>query len=311
MFDEIFQDSDTPPTPVDRRSADIGLVCTHRAEVRPLLKMLDRVRSYTDGGMVFRGGFLDESIRIAIVEAGPGFANHRLATEVLLEEHHPVWVLSVGFSSGLSDVVSAGDVCLANRISDTHGNSLTLNCPIPESRRIFVRPHLVADTHPMTSAEKRRLAETFDADAVDTTSAAVAQVCSETVEAADATTPPETTAAERPPAGTSDPAVDSTSVPTDTAAPSVPEKPPAPARARFLSVRVIIDGVDEDLTEQAVELIFAPAGTKKRSFGDVVRDTFRKDPERAKWEQRMVEASKNLHRFLPGVLRQLGEKLHR
>lgn len=167
---------------IDRRSADFGLVCTHSAEIRPLLKQLDRVRKYVDEGIVFRGGFLDETLRIAVAEAGPGFARHRAAAQTLLREHHPAWILSVGFSSPLTSALSSGDICLANEICDTHGNSLPVKCSIPESKRVFVKRHVVADRQPRLAAERTSLAESTGAAVVDISSLAVAQVCQEETE---------------------------------------------------------------------------------------------------------------------------------
>lgn len=164
--------------PADRRSADIGIVCTHSGELKPLLKRLDRVRKYTDRGCVFRGGFLNEVIRVAVVSAGPGFARHRMATETLLAEHNPAWVLSAGYSSALTDGIRSGDICLATEIQDEHGNSLAVRCTIPPSGRIHAGRHLVADRHPQSGVIKRQLAGTSGALACDTTSLAVAQVCS-------------------------------------------------------------------------------------------------------------------------------------
>lgn len=169
--------SSTTEPIIDKRSADIAIVCTQQAEIRPLLQKLDRVRKYVDQGAMFRGGFLDETLRIAVVEAGPGFARHRQLTKTLIDEHHPVWVLSVGFSSALVPDLRQGDCSLASQICDQHGNSLEVKCPIPESSRVRVQRHLVADQHPATHAQRVALAESSEAAAVDTTSLAVAQVC--------------------------------------------------------------------------------------------------------------------------------------
>lgn len=172
---------------VDKRSADIAIVCSTAAEIQPLLKKLDRVRKYTDDDATFRGGFLEESLRVAVVEAGSGFARHRKVTQTLIREHHPVWVLSVGFSSPLIDQLKPGDVCLANEICDTHGNSLAIKCPIPESGRILVRKHVVTDQHPAGAAERATLGGAYEAAAVDTTSLAVAQACQAESDQAQAT----------------------------------------------------------------------------------------------------------------------------
>lgn len=174
MAEEQTQSEDTI---VDRRSADIGIVCSFAAEVKPLLKKIDRIRKYSEEGAVFRGGFLDESLRIAVVEAGSGFARHRRAAETLVREHCPSWVLSIGFSSSLIPELKSGDVTLASEIADTHGNSIVVNCPVPETKRVLVRKHVVADQHPVDAAERLKLAEQWDACAVDTTSLAVAQAC--------------------------------------------------------------------------------------------------------------------------------------
>ena len=162
---------------IDRRSAHVGIVCTQKSEIAPLLKKLDRQKRYVDKGATFRGGFIDETIRVACVEAGSGFANHRQATLTLIAEHNPAWILSVGFSSPLISELNQGDVCLANEICDTHGNCLPVRCSMKESKRIFVRKHVVADAHPALTAERSALHEASQASAVDTSSMAVAQAC--------------------------------------------------------------------------------------------------------------------------------------
>ena len=163
----------------DRSSADIGIVCTHNGEVKPFLKRLDRTRSYSEKKWTVRGGFLGESTRIALVEADEGFASHRAATELLITEHRPTFVLSVGFSSSLSEDVRPGDIIVANEISDTHDNSMPVKCSIPARKRIHVGKLIVADDHPVTPSEKRSLRDRCPGLATDTSSLAVAQVCKE------------------------------------------------------------------------------------------------------------------------------------
>ena len=59
------------PVP-DRSTADVGIVCTHKGELKAFLKRVDRQRSYTEKKITVRGGFLGETIRLAIAEAGEG-----------------------------------------------------------------------------------------------------------------------------------------------------------------------------------------------------------------------------------------------
>ncbi len=248
---ESSEDEQSAP---DRSTAHVALVCTHSAELQSLTGRLDRRRRYADGRATFTGGFLEESIRVAIVEAGTGYSAHREAALTLIAEHRPAWVISAGFSSSLEDDVHAGDLSLATAIRDTHGQELKVACPVPESRHATLRTHLVADRHPETAEEKRELARTWQASAVDTTSLAVAQVCEES--------------------GTG-----------------------------FLSIRAIIDDVDEELPAAAIELLFAPTG-KQNLLGRWMSG-MRQPPAVKACRARAATSSERLDRFLTGVIRQL------
>ena len=175
----VSENSDTVSSP-DRSRAHAGIICTQLMELRPLIARLDRRRRYTDQHMRFIGGFLNESIRVAVVEAGAGFAAHRRATRILIREHCPAWVISAGLSSSLAEDVRPGDLSLATSIRDTHGQQLDVRCPVPESARVLQRPHLVADRHPVTRQQKAELAAQWSAAVADTSSLAVGQVCQET-----------------------------------------------------------------------------------------------------------------------------------
>lgn len=170
--------SEAAPQPSsDRRTADVAIVCTHEAEVRPLIEALDRSRRYSDNGMVFRGGFLKEVIRVAIVEAGSGYAQHRKAAETLISEHRPAWVICTGFCASLVPQAQAGELCIADALIDQHGQKMEVQSPVKASAKVHVGRMFVADTLPETETNKRNLAETHDAICCDTTSLAVAQVC--------------------------------------------------------------------------------------------------------------------------------------
>ncbi len=246
--------------PVDKSAAHIGIVCTHAGEIRPLLKRLDRVRRYTDHGSVFRGGFLNETTRVAVVEAKSGFARHRQATEILICEHRPAWVLAIGFSSGLVDALKPGDLTLATEICDTHGNSLPVACKVPASQRVHIGRHVVSDHHPLLGEQKVQLAESSGSIAVDTASLAAAQVCQQT--------------------GT-----------------------------RFLSIRAIIDAVNEQIPEQAAPMIFEPTSRALGSALATLLQGVKRAKEMHSWRERSLAAASHLDRFATGIILQLAEKL--
>ncbi|MGB0742351.1 MAG: hypothetical protein ACPGXX_19940, partial [Planctomycetaceae bacterium] len=73
MSDAKNGTSSAPPA-ADRSSAHIGIICSHKGELKTFLKRVDRQKSYEERSIRIRGGFLGESNRIVIAEAGSGFA---------------------------------------------------------------------------------------------------------------------------------------------------------------------------------------------------------------------------------------------
>lgn len=174
-----------PPEPDapgnDLAHADIGIVCALPIEINPFLDRCERVRKYSGGDFVFRGGRYDE-IRIAVVQSGMGFARARRATQALIEAHSPVWVVSAGFSGGMRPEMKIGEIVMANSIVDAHGHELAVDLQMaaePE-KGIHVGRIVTADNVVRLVRDKEALAEKHDAIAVDTESLAVAQVCRET-----------------------------------------------------------------------------------------------------------------------------------
>ncbi len=166
------------PQPQDTAHADIGIVCALHLELGAFLERCDRVKKYTGGKFTFRGGKYD-NVRVAIVEAGAGFARTRDATHALIDAHTPPWVLSVGFSGALQREMKVGDIVMANAIVDTHGHELDIDLRMAEdpSRGLYVGRIVTADGIVRTVADKESLAERTGGLAVDLESLAVAQIC--------------------------------------------------------------------------------------------------------------------------------------
>lgn len=161
----------------DRAHADIGIVCALPIELGAFLDRCQKVKKYTGGDFVFRGGFYD-GIRIAVVESGMGFARARRAAQALVEGHSPRWLLSCGFAGALRENIPIGSILVADSIVDQHGQSLQidLHMPADPAHGLFIGRLLTADDIVRTVALKRQLAEQHDALAVDQESLAVAQV---------------------------------------------------------------------------------------------------------------------------------------
>lgn len=160
--------------------ADIGIVCALPIELGAFLDRCQKVKKYTGGDFVFRGGFYD-GIRIAVVESGMGFSRARRATQALLEGHSPRWLLSCGFAGALQSDLSVGSILVADSIVDQHGQNVQvdLHMPADPARGLFIGRLLTADEIVRTVALKRELGEQHSALAVDQESLAVAQVARE------------------------------------------------------------------------------------------------------------------------------------
>jgi len=163
----------------DYAHAEIGFVCALPMELAPLLDRCERVRKYTGGPFVFKGGRY-HGARIVVVQSGPGFANARRATHALIDAHTPQWVLSSGYCGALREGMQIGEIVIANSLADTHGQVLEIDVKMQSQRGLHIGRLLTADHIIKTVAEKKQLAEQFDAIAVDMESLAVAQVCQET-----------------------------------------------------------------------------------------------------------------------------------
>lgn len=169
------------PNANDLAHADVGIVCALPIEMGAFLDRCERVRKYTGGEFVFRGGRYDE-IRIVVVQSGMGFAKARRATQALIDAHTPSWILSAGFSGSLSPEMKVGQIVMADSIADLHGHELTVDLKMPADPEngLYVGRIVTSDELVRTVQEKENLAGRLGAIAVDMESLAVAQVCQET-----------------------------------------------------------------------------------------------------------------------------------
>jgi adenosylhomocysteine nucleosidase len=164
----------------DFTHADVGIVHATAMEVAPFLARCERVRKYTGGDLVFRGGLLGQ-IRVALAESGMGPKPARRATQALIDGHSPTWIVSAGFSGALQTGMKLGDIVVADSIVDASGVGATIDLKMPANPAagLHVGKLLMLDRIVPTVAEKKSLGEQFGAIAVDMESLAVAKICRE------------------------------------------------------------------------------------------------------------------------------------
>jgi adenosylhomocysteine nucleosidase len=164
----------------DFARAHIGIVHATAMEISPLLKVFDRLRKYSGGKLVFRGGLFGD-IRIALAQSGMGPVAARSATRALIDGHSPQWIISAGFSGALQPEMKVGDIVVGNSIVDRNGAQLTIDLKMEPNpaKGLYVGRLVMVDRIVPTVAEKKALAQDHAAIAVDMESLAVAQVCRE------------------------------------------------------------------------------------------------------------------------------------
>lgn len=169
-----------PAADDDLARCDIGIVCALPLELAEFVRRCERVRTYTGGDFVFRGGRYD-GIRIVVVESGTGQARARRAAQALVDAHHPNWVLSCGFAGAIDERLKAGDIVVADRLLCGSQPPIQLDFRFPSdpARGWHVGGLLTTPEIVRTVAEKRKLAAETGALAVDMESYAVAEFCRE------------------------------------------------------------------------------------------------------------------------------------
>jgi len=141
----------------------IAIVAAMEREVRPLIRRW-KVRTMEHGGRRYR---LFENGEAVLVCGGIGAEAARRATEAVIQEVHPVRVVSVGFAGALDGSLRVGRVFEPRTVINVADGARTEN---GSGDGILVSSATVAD-----KAQKIRLSKAYGAIAVDMEAAAVAQ----------------------------------------------------------------------------------------------------------------------------------------
>jgi adenosylhomocysteine nucleosidase len=169
-----------PAAEDDLARCDLGIVCALPLELGEFLSRCERVRTYTGGDFVFRGGRYD-GIRIVVVESGAGQERARRAAQALVDAHRPKWILSCGFAGAMDAKLKTGEIIVADKILAPAQPTIQLDFRMPADPNggwhvggLLTMPHIVR-----TVDEKRSLAAGHDALAIDMETYGVAAFCRE------------------------------------------------------------------------------------------------------------------------------------
>lgn len=164
----------------DSHDPSIAIICALHMEVAPLIEKGRQIKADSGNGLTFRGCVFD-GVRVCIAEGGTGLKRAREATQAVIDAFHPKWIISVGFSGALVDGLNVGDLVVANSVVDQNGEQpyqISSQMPADPERGRHVGRLCTTDHIVHTVAEKRTLAASTNAIAVDMESWAVADVCS-------------------------------------------------------------------------------------------------------------------------------------
>jgi adenosylhomocysteine nucleosidase len=141
----------------------VALVAALDREVRPLVKNWRRVEREHEG----RHFEFFESGQAVLVVGGIGAGAARRATEAAIALHQPELVMSVGFAGALDPGLRVGEIFEPSRVIDASDGS---NVETGAGRGTLVSVASIAGVE-----QKRKLAQSYSAGAVDMEAAAVAR----------------------------------------------------------------------------------------------------------------------------------------
>jgi adenosylhomocysteine nucleosidase len=147
----------------DSAKARVAIVAALEREVRPLVKRW-RASERQQDGRTFRFYEKDE---VVVVCGGIGAEAARRAAEAIISIFRPGLIFSAGFAGALGPKLKVGDLVRPHRVIDASDGSSTM---LDRGEGILVSFSSVADP-----AQKVRLRQAFQADAVDMEAAAVAR----------------------------------------------------------------------------------------------------------------------------------------
>lgn len=148
------------------QNAQIGFIAAIREEIAPLVRGWKSREVVADGYRFRVFETQDEGTVLALVCSGIGAEHGRRATEVLIQEAHPTKIISVGYAGALIATLKVADIVEPRVVVNAMDGSRT---DVGSGQGTLVSSPVVADR-----GEKKRLAESYGAVAVDMEGASAA-----------------------------------------------------------------------------------------------------------------------------------------
>lgn len=166
----------SPPPP-----CDVGVVFALGVESGGLEDLLDAVLVTRTPNIKVRQGGL-KGRNVVVVDSGVGREAAMQGTELLIAGHRPQWVISAGFAGALTPGLKHNDIVMVDSLIDRANHRLEIDLKVnPESLAATPGVHVgrlvTLDEVISRPEEKRALAESYHAIAVDMESWAVGEVC--------------------------------------------------------------------------------------------------------------------------------------
>lgn len=143
--------------------AKVAMVAALEREVRPLIRRWRRVEREHDGRQ-FEFFEFDDAV---LVCGGIGAEAARRATEAVIGLYQPELIQSVGFAGGLDPALKVGAIVFPKRVVDARDGSRV--------ETVSGSGTLISSSMTAGAEQKRKLAESYSAQAVDMEAAAVAR----------------------------------------------------------------------------------------------------------------------------------------
>jgi adenosylhomocysteine nucleosidase len=158
---------------------DIGIVAATSIEVGPLLARFSNVRKYVGPKFTVIEGECSGKL-VGLVLTGMGRARAQRGLEILIDGHHPRWVVSAGFGGALDPSLKRNDIFMPAEVVNVEGSRFAIDVSLPpgsEAHGLRTGRLLTVDEFVRKASEKAELREKFGADVVDMETSSLAALC--------------------------------------------------------------------------------------------------------------------------------------